>query len=151
MNAPSHLHLYLEQVSPDPEIPFPHAAMVTPPVASTPWLQPLTSALSSLVPTAMGNNGAKNEKNKKRKKKRRLDTSGTRTETSTVACGVDVAPHFVTPVWESCSKILDTSQSGRATTKTGNRQHLHLADAQLFARGEDGNGEWSLIVCAPRT
>ena len=134
----------MSQVSPDPEIPFPHAAMVTPQPASTPWLQPLTTSLSSLGPIA-SNRVAKKEKKKKKDKKKRPDTSGTGMAATTVVSAIDVAPRFVTPVWESCVKILDR-QSGCAIDESGNRRHLHLADAQLFASGEDGDAERPLVV-----
>ena len=134
----------IAQVSASPEIPFPHAAMVTP-AASTPWLQPLISALSLLGPIAIGTGAAKNEKKRKKTKKTQtkqcLDTGGTDTIESIIdTCGVDVAPHFVTPVWESCAKVVGTSKSGRATDQNEDRRHLHLADAQLFANGKNKDG-----------
>ena len=132
----------IAQVSASPEIPFPHAAMVTP-AASTAWLQPLMSALSSLGPIAVANGAAKNEKKRKKAKKTKtkkcLDTSGTDAVVSTIdACGVDVAPHYVSPVWESCAKVVGTSKSSRVTDENEDRRHLHLADAQLFGTNEDG-------------
>ena len=146
----SNLSRCLTQVPTTPEIPFPHAAMVLPPPGRTSWLQPLTSALSSLGPIAVGNGGAQNVKKKTKHKNKRLDASGTGMESTADVCGVDIAPNFVTPVWESCANVLDTSKSGRAIDESGNRRHLHLADAQLFASGEAGDGERSELLQAGR-
>jgi hypothetical protein len=88
--------------------------MVTPPTASTPWLQPLVAGLRDVQSAT------------KRTKKLKA-----------AASGVDVPPRFVSPVWESVvpdEQLEDavTQGSKRNDSVVEGRKHLHLADAALF-------------------
>ena len=60
----------------------------------------------------MGKTERKKEKKEKKGKKKRVDNSGGAVGDMTVsACGTEVPPRFVTPVWESCAKTtVDTGE-----------------------------------------
>ena len=140
------------QVERNPGIAFPHAAMVTLAAATTPWLRPLASAMSSLGQLVSGNNDEHREAVKTQQRQARKTRTGRgRNEdrrsnvdnTTAAAHGTEIVPRFVTPVWESCSNPLhgDFAEC-HVTNESVDRQHLHLADVKLFANSAvDTNGE----------
>ena len=152
-------------VEASPEIAFPHAAMVTPPAATTPWLQPLTDGLGTVQKALKQSEKKQNKKMKKKDKKKQQHQEDGQGATADSG-GVEVPPRFVSPVWESVAPPPTEGSSGTTSDNSSTRQpgrsgrgkqreqeggdvqggvsksrkHLHLADATLFSQSDDGGG-----------